>query len=115
LALFIDLMVLPVLGGVWIQIIGFILNIVRYLGAIELFLEGLAIFIGIIVGTVPLLARDFIGGKSIGKRIVGLKTVDRNSGESANLMQSFKKTLSLPFEPIRFLLHRNSPQTLGDS
>ncbi|WP_027001206.1 RDD family protein [Hugenholtzia roseola] len=115
LALFIDMMVLPILGGIWIQIIGFILNIVQSLGSIGLFFEGLVIFIGIIVGTIPLLARDFIGGKSIGKRIVGLRSIDRSTGESANLLQSFKKTLSLPFEPLRFLLNRQDPKTLGDS
>ena len=49
------------------------------------------------------LNKDFVQGKSIAKRILGLKIVDRKTGQSASELRCFLRNMTVPIWPVEIL------------
>ncbi len=61
------------------------------------------------------LNKDFVRGKSISKRILGLRIVDRKTGESANEFKCFLRNMTIPIWPLEVFVSLISPvRRLGD-
>ncbi|WP_422005770.1 RDD family protein [Roseivirga pacifica] len=61
------------------------------------------------------LNKDFIEGKSLSKRILGLKVVDRKTGESASELKCFLRNMTIPVWPLEvFVSLFSTNRRLGD-
>jgi uncharacterized RDD family membrane protein YckC len=61
------------------------------------------------------LNKDFVKGKSIAKRILGLKVIDRQTGEAANSFKCFLRNMTIPIWPLEVFISLFSPsRRLGD-
>lgn len=61
------------------------------------------------------LNKDFVNGKSISKRILGLKVVDRKTGKSASDFKCFLRNMTIPVWPLEVFVSLFSPtRRLGD-
>lgn len=61
--------------------------------------------LGWIIGTVYILLRDgLFGGKSLGKKILGLKTINLEKNQNANFVDSILRNLTLAFAYILMLI-----------
>lgn len=61
------------------------------------------------------LNKDFVKGKSISKRILGLRVVDRQTGEAASDFKCFLRNMTIPIWPIEVFVSLFSPtRRLGD-
>lgn len=59
--------------------------------------------------------KDFIKGKSISKRILGLRVVNYNTGESASNFKCFLRNMTIPIWPLEVIFSLFSPtRRLGD-
>ena len=59
--------------------------------------------------------KDFVNGKSISKRILGLRVVDRKTGESASELQCFLRNITIPVWPLEvFVSLFSTNKRLGD-
>lgn len=62
-----------------------------------------------------LLNKDYPGGRSIGKRLMGLKIVDSKSGIKPSKLKCFIRNLSIVIYPIEgIVLLFNSSKRIGD-
>jgi len=55
------------------------------------------------------LNKDFVKGKSISKRILGLRVVDRKTGKSANDFQCLLRNITIPIWPLEVFVSLFSP------
>ncbi len=61
--------------------------------------------LGWIIGTVYILLRDgLFGGESLGKKILGLKTINLEKNQNANFVDSILRNLTLAFAYILMLI-----------
>ncbi len=61
------------------------------------------------------LNKDFVNGKSISKRILGLRVVDRKTGASASELQCFLRNMTIPIWPLEvFVSLFSTDRRLGD-
>ncbi|MCO6360470.1 RDD family protein [Roseivirga pacifica] len=61
------------------------------------------------------LNKDFLNGKSISKRILGLRVIDLKTGESASDFKCFLRNMTIPIWPIEVFVSLFSPtRRLGD-
>ena len=61
------------------------------------------------------LNKDFVKGKSIAKRLMGLQVINRQNGQPANEIQCFLRNLTIPIWPLEVLVTLFSPKRrLGD-
>jgi len=61
------------------------------------------------------LNKDFVNGRSISKRIIGLRVVDRKTGEPASDFKCFIRNMTIPIWPLEVFVSLFSPtRRLGD-
>lgn len=61
-----------------------------------------------------MLLRDLIGGRSIGKRLVGLKVIDKQTGEPAGLLKCLVRNLTWFIGTIDIIVYLIKGARLGD-
>jgi uncharacterized RDD family membrane protein YckC len=72
-----------------------------------------------VVGLLYMLLKDGVGGRSLGKLVFGLQTVDLNTGNACNIPQSASRNLPLAlvvFCPVELIVAAMSPESfrIGD-
>jgi len=88
-----------------------ILNSVEDLNIIDLMLKQLTISY---CSTCYLIVRDIIGKRSIGKRIMKLRIVDKTNGNNANFIKRLLRNITWLLGPIEIILFLISKERLGD-
>lgn len=61
-----------------------------------------------------MLLRDLIGGRSIGKRLVGLKVIDKQTGEPAGLLKCLLRNVTWFIGSIDIIVYLIKGARLGD-
>ena len=60
------------------------------------------------------IIRDIIGKKSIGKRIIKLKIVNKNNENEANVMKRFIRNITWLLGPVDIIVYLITQERLGD-
>lgn len=68
-----------------------------------------------LLGMLLYFGKDSFGGRSLAKRLLKLKVVDNNSGETANLIKCFVRNIFCVIWPVEIIITLNTPnRRIGD-
>jgi uncharacterized RDD family membrane protein YckC len=111
-ALAIDTATMPVVGLLIWEIARMLASGLATNSKWGMLFEGMMLAIGGIGAVAPFLLRDSRAGQGLGKRLMGIRIIDKDTGEDAGALQSIIRTLLLPTELLHFI--SNEPTSIAD-